>query len=438
MPVRDNSRLFLSIELEPGPDLYYLLHVTAVSSTLISSVQPTTLQDLHAPYQNLVTHLSFNAPTLQFPDMSTSTSMIPTASVSVNAPRSRPSSLDEVAPMTPHRWSSPASESTNEEDLDDLFEDETTWGLNLPPIVSQSALAFINTSDPFSQPKSSPISSPDETHVASPQKRKRDSLATDDDNSDDSGDSTLSKKAKIADEETEKKGEGKENEAARRYRTLATAASLKPSTNNANKFLDSMRKQRSIPTPRYVPTGRERRDEVNQLAARHVRHVAPAMLANNATKRDIGGAMTKFDWAESKREIPTSQIKSSPSTSMFQKWVDEEDEHVTWLVIPASRKFINMEGSMVPVVDIVNRSIKYPEWTFVEEVLGPHWKTGKEVVKAVKVKFERLTDEQQLERIDLIVKQKKEENRQARKDKAARRRREKREERARARDEEDV
>jgi len=71
--------------------------------------------------------------------------------------------------------------------------------------------------------------------------------------------------------------------------------------------------------------------------------------------------------------------------------------------------------------------------------MGPHWKTGKEVVKAVKVKFERLTDEQQLERIDLMVKQKKEEDRQARKDEAARRRREKREERARARarDEED-
>jgi len=370
--------------------------------------------------------------------MSPSTPIVPTASVIVDTPRSRPTSLDEVAPMTPHRWSSTTSESTNDDDLDDLFEDETTWGLSLPPIVSPSALAFINTSDPDSQPTSSPISSPDDTHVAVPQKRKRDSATTDDDASDDSDDSPLSKKARSADEETENKNYGKETEATRRYRTLATAASLKPSTNNANKFLDSIRKQRSIPTPRYVPTGRERRDEVNQLAARHVRHVAPAMLANNATNRDVGGAMTKFDWAATKREIPASQIKAPPSTSMLQKWVDEEDEHVTWLVIPASRKFINMEGSMVPVVDIVNRSIKYPEWTFVEEVLGPHWKTGKEVVKAVKVKFERLTDEQQLERINLMVKQKKEENRQARKDKAARRRREKREERARARDEEDV
>jgi len=341
--------------------------------------------------------------------------------------------------MTPHRCSSTDSESTNDDDLDDLFEDETTWGLSLPPIVSPSALAFINTSDPDSQPTSSPISSPDDTHVAVPQKRKRDSATTDDDASDDSDDSPLSKKARSADEEAGNKNNGKETEATRRYRTLATAASLKPSTNNANKFLDTMRKQRSIPTPRYVPTGRERRDEVNQLAARHVRHVAPAMLANNATNRDVGSAMTKFDWAETKREINPSQIKA-PAHAL-QKWVDSDDEHITWFVIPASHKYINTGSMMVPIADIVDKSIKYPEWTFVEKIMGKHWKTGEEIVKAVKVKYEKLTDEQSLERMGVMVKQKEDEVRQAKKDEAARRRREKREERARARararDEED-
>ncbi|KAI4663915.1 uncharacterized protein J4E88_010765 [Alternaria novae-zelandiae] len=372
--------------------------------------------------------------------MSTTTPIVPTASVIMDAPRSRPTSLDEVAPMTPHRWSSNASDSSNDDDLDDLFEDETTWGLNLPPIVSPSAPAFINTSDQASQPTSSPISSPEDTYVPTTQKRKRDSTTTDDSASSSSSSSPLSKKAKPADEETNKKTSGKESEATRRYRTAATAASLKPSTTNAHKFLDSMRKQRSIPTPRYIPTGAERRTEVNALAAKHVRHVAPAMLANNNSNRDVGGAMTKFDWQETKREIPATQIKtpSPSSTFQFQKWVDEEDEHVTWLIIPASRKFINMEGSMVPVVDIVNKSIKYPEWTFVEEIKGLHWRTGKEVVKAVKVMFERLTGEQQVERIDVMVKQKKEEDRQARKDEAARRRNEKREERARKRAERDM
>ncbi|KAI4612779.1 uncharacterized protein J4E87_010042 [Alternaria ethzedia] len=372
--------------------------------------------------------------------MSPSTPIVPTASANVDAPRSRPTSLDEVAPMTPHHWSSPASDSTNDEDLDDLFEDETTWGLNLPPIVGQSSPASISTPDQASQPTSSPISSPDDTHVTSPRKRKRDSATTDESASDSSSSSPLSKKAKTASEETDNKNSRKETEATRRYRTAATAASLKPSTTNAHKFLDRMRKQRSIPTPRYVPTGAERRTEVNALAAKHVRHVAPAMLANANSNRDVGGAMTKFDWAEKTREIDPTQIKTPPasSTSTFQKWVDEEDEHVTWLVIPASRKFINMEGSMVPVVDIVNKSIKYPEWTFVEEIKGLHWRTGKEVVKAVKVRFERLTGEQQVERIDVMVKQKKEEDRQARKDEAARRRNEKREERARKRAERDT
>ncbi|KAI4653283.1 hypothetical protein J4E93_001045 [Alternaria ventricosa] len=370
--------------------------------------------------------------------MSTTTPIVPTASVGVNTPRSRPTSPDEVALMTPHHRSSIASESTDDDDLDDLFEDETTWGLSLPPIVSQSTLASINTSDTVSQPKSSPISSPDDTHVSTTQKRKRNSATTDDSASDDSDDSTPSRKAKTADEETEKKDEGKETQATRRYRTAATAASLKPSTNNANKFLDSMRKQRSIPTPRYVPTGAERRTEVNQLAAKHVRHVAPAMLANKNSNRDVGGAMTKFDWAATKREIPASQIKTPPSTSMLQKWVDSDDEHITWFVIPASHKYINTGSMMVPIADIVDKSIKYPEWTFVEKIMGPHWKTGVEVVKAVKVKYEKLTDEQSLERMEVMVKQKEDEARQARKDEAARRRREKRAMRARARDEEDV
>jgi len=338
--------------------------------------------------------------------------------------------------MTPHRRYSSASDSSNDDDLDDLFEDETTWGLDLPPIVSQSALLPINTSNSVSQPTSSPISSPDEGHVSTTQKRKRDSTATDDDVSDASDDSPLSKKARSADEETDKKTSGKESEATRRYRTTATAASLKPSTNNANKFLESMRKQHSIPTPRYVPTGAERRTEVNQLAAKHVRHVAPAMLANNKSNRDVGGAMTKFDWAEKKREIKPEQIKA-PAHAL-QKWVDSDDEHITWFVIPASHKYINTGSMMVPIVDIVDKSIKYPEWTFVEKIKGPHWKTGEEVVKAVKVKYEKLTDEQSLERMEVMVKQKEDEVRQARKDEAARRRREKREERARAKEEENV
>ncbi|KAI4643885.1 uncharacterized protein J4E79_011157 [Alternaria viburni] len=367
-------------------------------------------------------NMSLQVPSL-LPKMSPSNPLVPTTSVSVDAPRSRPTSLDEVAPMTPRRRYSNASDSSNDDDLDDLFEDETTWGLSLPPI-----------------PKSSPISSPDDTHVAVPQKRKRDSATTDDDASDDasddSDDSPLSKKARSADEETDKKNTGKESEATRRYRTLATAASLKPSTNNANKFLDSMRKQRSIPTPRYVPTGAERRSEVNELAAKHVQHVAPAMLANNNSNRDVGGAMTKFDWAEKNREIKPDQIKT-PAYAL-QKWVDADDEHITWFVIPASHKYINTGSTMVPIADIVDKSIMYPEWTFVEEVLGPHWKTGVAVVKAVKVKYEKLTDEQSLERMEVMVKQKEDEVRQARKDEAARRRMEKREERARARDEEDV
>ena len=187
-----------------------------------------------------------------------------------------------------------------------------------------------------------------------------------------------------------------------------------------SKVFESMKKQAHIPTPKYVPTGQERRDEVKLLAKEHVRHVAPTILANIKTNRDVGGIKNKFDGADSRREIRKDQIKTPDFKP--EKWVDENDEDTTWLVIPVSRKFINTGSSMIPVIDILNKSIKHPEFTFVEAIMGAHTKTGKEVIKAYKIKYEKMSDEQAISRANSMFKKQKEEAKQARKEEAARRR----------------
>jgi hypothetical protein len=161
-----------------------------------------------------------------------------------------------------------------------------------------------------------------------------------------------------------------------------------------SKVFESMKKQAHIPTPKYVPTGQER--------------------------RDVGGIKNKFDGADSRREIRKDQIKTPDFKP--EKWVDENDEDTTWLVIPVSRKFINTGSSMIPVIDILNKSIKHPEFTFVEAIMGAHTKTGKEVIKAYKIKYEKMSDEQAISRANSMFKKQKEEAKQARKEEAARRR----------------
>jgi cyclophilin family peptidyl-prolyl cis-trans isomerase len=312
-----------------------------------------------------------------------------------------------------------ASALTDGEVLDGLFEDDTTVGLGLPPIVSILPTASVTAFDQVAQPKSSPAGSSDHSHdPGTPQKRKRENSASDGNLDDDLLDSPRYKKGK-QDEEVEKENERKGKEAARHQYMAAIAASMRPSV-NTSKLFKSMKKQAHIPKPKYVPTGNERRKEVKLLAKEHVRHVAPTMLANIKTNRDVEGKKNKFDLAESRREIPKNLIKAPEYKA--KKWVDENDDNVTWLEVPVSMKTINTNSSMVSVDDIVNHPYKNPEFTLVKTIFGPHAKTGEEVVKAYTIKHEKLEVEQSLLRSTTMIKQQKAEARQAKKDEAARRR----------------
>ncbi len=219
-----------------------------------------------------------------------------------------------------------------------------------------SHLLLLLHTNQVSQPDLARVASSDCGSTSNSQKRKRDSASSDGDSDDDSRDSPQIKKVKNTDEETEKENERKGDEAARRHHTLAVAASTKPRGNSTGKLFASMKKHAHIPIPKYVRAGSERRSEVNLLPKQRVRHVAPTMLANIATNRDIGGKMSKFDWADTKREIKQDQIKAP--AHQLEKWVDKDDKDITWLVIPASRKFINMGDSMIRIADIVDKSFK--------------------------------------------------------------------------------
>ena len=286
-----------------------------------------------------------------------------------------------------------------------LSANETTVGLGLPPVVSAAHTAHSIPSNHILQPQRS-------AQHSGIKKRKVERFAADDDTEHELGRSHQHKKMK----ESEKTDSGK---AARRYHTLAVAASVKPSI-DTDKVFESMRKQGHIPIPKFVPTGHERRREVNLLAQKHVQHVAPAMSANIETNRDVHGGVNKFDWAEGRREIPKNLIKAPDH--IFEKRVDDDDANISWLTIPFSIKTINIGGTFISVADILDRPYLHPEFTFIEAIMGTHAKTGKEVVKAYKLKYEMMEGEQAVARAHTMLKQQKDAEKQARRDEAARKR----------------
>lgn len=289
--------------------------------------------------------------------------------------------------------------------LNSLFEDETTADLGLPPVVSVSHAAQMITSNHISQPQRS-------AQDPSTKKCKAERFAANNDSSNELRRSHQHKKIK----ESEKTYKDK---AARRYHTLAVAASMKPSI-DTDKIFESMRKQRHIPVPKFVSTGHERRREVNLLARKHVQHVAPAMSANIETNRDVHGGMNKFDWAEGRREIPKNLIKILDHK--FEKRVDDDDANISWLTIPFSIKTINIGGTLISVADIVDKPFLHPEFTLIEAIMGIHAKTGKDVVKAYKLKYEKMECDQAVARAHTMLKQQKDAEKQARRDEAARKR----------------
>jgi hypothetical protein len=153
----------------------------------------------------------------------------------------------------------------------------------------------------------------------------------------------------------------------RRLGRKAATAIASPLSSGRTKWVKKMMQQLDIPAPKYVPTASERREEVKQLAKDHVKYVAPTLLSNTNTG-DIFGKKTKFDWQKSRKQIADDRV--SAPTQKFQKWVDEEDEMTTWLIVPVSLKSINTGKLLIPVSKSSTRTQSSPSsrsWTLLWE-----------------------------------------------------------------------
>jgi hypothetical protein len=95
----------------------------------------------------------------------------------------------------------------------------------------------------------------------------------------------------------------------------------------------------------------------------------------------------------------------------------------TWLIVPVSLKSINTGRLLIPVSEIDNKNPKFPEFTIMDTIVGAHVRTGEEVVRAYKIKYVKMDDDQVAIAQEMMEKQQKEEKRQATRDAAARRRR---------------
>jgi hypothetical protein len=219
-----------------------------------------------------------------------------------------------------------------------------------------------------------------------PQKRKRPATIPNEGQNDNDDGTRRTRKAKI--NEDEKAGE----EAARRLDRLAAAAAAAAKlASGPDKLVKKMMRQHNLPVPKYDPTACERRDEVNHLTKKHIKHVSPAMLANINTGRDVGGKKNKFYWSETRKEI--AKDDTTAPAQQFKRWVDEEDEMVTWLIIPSSLKTVHTGKVLIPISEIVNKNPKFPEFTVTETILGAHIRTGESIIKAYKIKYEKMDED---------------------------------------------
>jgi hypothetical protein len=126
-----------------------------------------------------------------------------------------------------------------------------------------------------------------------------------------------------------------------------------------------------------------------------------------------------FDYQRSRsalNEIKIGAWKGSKGT-------DDEDPNITWFRIPVGQRTLVLSGRMVPVQGILAKSVRYPEFTFVDNVMVKHPKTGKEVLRFYRITYEKINAEQASEHMGLMVKEAKAETVQWRKDQVAERRR---------------
>jgi hypothetical protein len=198
------------------------------------------------------------------------------------------------------------------------------------------------------------------------------------------------------------------------------AAEQRRLTNPTNKHIKAMKKWNYIKVGKGSAQVIPHNTKITALKTR-VHGTAAALDPNLNSNRDISGLKNKFDY---QRERGATVDESQITAWKGSKWTDESDPNMTWFQIPVSQKTLALSGRMVPVSEIIAKSINFPEFNFVETVMVKHPKTGKEVPGFHKITYEKLSAEQASERMSAMVNQAKAEAAQRKKDQVAMRKRE--------------
>jgi hypothetical protein len=203
-----------------------------------------------------------------------------------------------------------------------------------------------------------------------------------------------------------------------KYTNRMIAAEQKRFVNTINKHVQAMSRWNFVKVEKGSAKVENHTIKISTLKTQ-VTGTAAALHPSLNPDRDIGGLKNKFDH-QRERATPT---EANTSAWRGSKWTDESDPGITWFQIPVSKKTLALSGRMVPVSEILAKSVKFPEFTYMGEVMVTQPKTGKEVPDFYKITYEKLSAEQASKRMSGMVKQAKAEAVVRRKDEAAVRRR---------------
>jgi hypothetical protein len=155
------------------------------------------------------------------------------------------------------------------------------------------------------------------------QKRNHQEIVSDEKSADNNVGEPCAKKAKPT-PDTKPKGQPRlkidgQDEVSRRLDRIAEAK-LAKLTSAPNKHITAMKRDmRHIPVPKNIRTPFEHDKDVKKLAQKHIRHVAPVVMANLKTDRDLGGKMNKFDQQKARSEIKNHEMRKSKPFQKLEK-----------------------------------------------------------------------------------------------------------------------
>jgi hypothetical protein len=141
------------------------------------------------------------------------------------------------------------------------------------------------------------------------------------------------------------------------------AAEQRRLANSTNKHVAAMRKWSFLKVAKGNAQVQNYATKVTALKTQ-IKGAAAALDPSLNADRDIGGARNRFDHQRT-REFNEENIGAWKGS----KWTDEKDPNIMWFQIPVSQKTLAFSGRMVPIQEILDRSIRFPEFRLMGNVM---------------------------------------------------------------------